>query len=161
MNKNKKIILGLVAGILVLSGLVWFAFFGNSETFNFSDSSFGFLKSIQPITTIQTPIVTTSSVRVGDAKKNTPLYVEVLAKFGGNRLQFSNNCTSVSPSGFVIKSGVQFMIDNRDSKAHTFSFSGQKYNVSDYGYAVVNTPKIGDQPVLCDDVQRVKVNVQK
>lgn len=161
MNKNKKIILAIVVTILVLSGLILVGYSKNSEIWSFSDESFGFLKSIQPITTPPVIVATSSTPRIGDAKTNTPLYVEMIAKIGGYRFQFSNNCASVSPSTFVIKNGVQFMVDNRDSKAHEFSFSGQKYKVSSFGYAIITASKIGDQSLYCDGIQRVKVNVQK
>ena len=161
MNKNKKIIVIVAIITLVLSGLVWVGYSRNSEIWSFSDRSFGFLKSIQPITKPPVIVATSSNPVIGDAKINTPLYVDMVDKIGGYRFQFSNNCSSVSPSSFVIKSGVQFMIDNRDSKDHEFSFSGQKYKVSSFGYAIVTASKLGDQSLYCDGIQRVKVNVQK
>lgn len=160
MDKHKKIIFAVVAIILSVSGLVWVVFSKNSEIWSFSDRSFGFLKSIQPITTPPAIVATSSNSRVGDAKINTLLYSEMLSKIGGYRFQFSNNCASVSPSAFVIKSGVQFMIDNRDSKAHEFTFSEQKYKVPSFGYAIVTASKIGSQSLYCDGIQRAKVNVQ-
>ncbi len=164
MDKNTKILLGIVTVMIVLGGLIWVVFSNNSGGLNSGDtSSSDYLKSIQPITTSAPGAATTTpgTPRVGDAEKNTPLYVDMVVKFGGNRLQFDNDCTSVSPTGFVVKVGKQFMIDNRDTKSHVFSFAGQTYKVSDLGYAVVTTTKVGNWPLLCDGAQRVKVNVEK
>jgi len=160
MDKSKKIILSAVVVVVILIVTI-LVIISNSKILIFSDSSFGFLKSIQPITTAKKTVTSTDNSRVFNAEKNIPLYVDMVKKFGGNRFQFSSDCTLVSPNSFVIKSGVQFMIDNRDSKAHVFNFSGQKYDVSGYGYAIVTASKIGIQPVFCNNVQRVMVNVQK
>lgn len=160
MDKSKKNILIIISIIFLISGIGLIAFSKNSDIWSFSDYSYGFLKSIQPITTPPVTVVTTTKLNIGDAKLNIPQYVEMISKIGGYRFQFSNNCASVYPSTFAIKSGVQFMIDNRDSIAHVFSFSGQKFNVAGFGYAIVTSSKIGDQTVFCDGIQRVKVNVQ-
>lgn len=165
MGKNTKIVLAIITIVIVLSGLIWVVFSDNSDSSDSSNaSSSDYLKSIQ---SIPTAVVTTATVgvtstpRVGDAEKNIPQYVDMIAKFGGNRFQFSQNCTQVTPSSFALKLGKQFMVDNRDAKAHVFSFAGQKYSVPDYGYAIVTASKLGDQSVFCDGVQRAKVNVQK
>ncbi len=166
MDKNTKILLGVVAVVIVLGGLIWVVFSNNSAGWNSSNStSSDYLKSIQSIPTSTAVNTTggtgTSTPRVGDADKNIALYVEMVKKFPGVRFEFSKNCTLVTPTDFVIKKGNQFMIDNRDSKSHVFTFAGQKYTVSDYGYAIVSTPKVGIQSVFCDGVQRSKVNVQR
>lgn len=171
MDKNTKILLGIVAVVIVLGGLIWVVFSNNSAGLDSSNStSSDYLKSIQPIptSTATNPGNTNVAVgvygsvpRVGDAEKNIPLYVDMIKKFEGNRFEFSNDCTLVSINAIVIKTGVKFMIDNRDKKPHVFSFAGQKYSVPDYGYAIVATPKIGIQPIYCDGVQRATVNVQK
>lgn len=170
MDKNTKILLGIVAVVIVLGGLIWVVFSNNSAGLDSSNStSSDYLKSIQPIPTSTTDTsnanvsagIYSSVPRVGDAEKNITLYVDMVKKFSGNRFEFSNDCTLVSINAIVIKTGVKFMIDNRDKKPHVFSFAGQKYSVPDYGYAIVATPKIGIQPIYCDGVQRATVNVQQ
>ncbi|MCX6780414.1 MAG: hypothetical protein NT034_04555 [Candidatus Magasanikbacteria bacterium] len=168
MDKNTKVLLAIVTVVIVLGGLIWVVFSNNSTGVNSDDtSSSDYLRSIQsiPTSTVSTSTSSTAATGgirvVGDAEKNTPLYVEMVKKFGGNRFQFSANCTSVQPSSFVLKAGQQFMVDNRDSKAHTFSFGGKKYAVTDYGYAIVTAIKAGTQPLLCDGIQRARVTVEK
>ncbi|MBI5221247.1 MAG: hypothetical protein HY979_00375 [Candidatus Magasanikbacteria bacterium] len=163
MEKNKKIIL-VVLTVLIVGGLFWFLFSKNYNGFNSTtNTSSDYLKSIQPISTAPTatPAVVASNPKVGDAADNISLYVKMVNKFFGTRFQFSQNCAFATPTDFVIKKGVQFMVDNRDAKAHTFSFAGQKYQVGAYGYAIVSTPKIGKLPVFCDGIQRVMVNVER
>lgn len=170
MNKNTKILLGIITVVIVLCGLIWVVFSNNSDGLDSSNNtSSDYLKSIQSIPT-STPGTGTANVsagiyssvpRVGDAEKNINLYVDMVKKFGGNNFQFSNNCTLVSVNSIVVKTGVKFMIDNRDKKPHVFSFAGQNYSVPDYGYAIVATPKIGIQPIYCDGIQRATVNVAK
>ncbi len=88
-------------------------------------------------------------------------YGELIKKFNGYRFQFSNNCSQISPFALVIKSGSQFMIDNREDKNHVFTFSQQKYYVKPFSYAIVTTKNTGEQHIFCDGIQRATVNVAK
>jgi hypothetical protein len=95
------------------------------------------------------------------AKEPVLTYMELIRKFEGYRIQFSNNCTQVSPTTFVIKSGGQFMIDNREDKNHTFTYDKKNYSVKPYGYAIVTTATAGRLKVSCDGVEKATITVAK
>ncbi len=156
MTKNTKVILLIVVIVLVVILSIWFS--KNNSTKK------------------QSGLTTTSTVVSNEAATSTPSstpavsgsvgnkvlsYAALVKKYEGYRLQFSNNCSQVSPNSFVIKKGLSFLIDNREDKEHIFSFSNQKYFVKSYGYIVVTTQAIGQHSILCDGVPRAMVNVEK
>lgn len=116
-------------------------------------------------TTSSTPTTTPTNTPKNIPQKKAPApvlnYAELIKKYEGYRFQFSSNCTQVTPNSVVIKSGSQFMIDNREDKSHTFVFDKQKYPVKAYGYAIVTTKTTGRLAILCDDAQRAVVTVVK
>jgi len=164
MQKNTKVILLGGAILLVLILLVR----SNRSPADQSDNKKPFSTvptspTTNSIATLTTPTAqpTTPTKTVVAPKTTTPVmnYTDLVNKYIGYRFQFANNCSTASPSAFVIKSGSKFMIDNRENIAHTFTFDKQKYTVKPYGYVIITTRAAGSQAVFCDGVQRVTVNV--
>ena len=179
----------LVVSLVVLLGLVVLViavrFGGSGEDSWVCDPQLGWVKHGNPSGPAPATGCVVSKISTGDntavtstttvanqlvARKTTPKttvkalglsYAELVKKYEGYRFQFSNGCSQVSPSSFVIKTGYTFMIDNREDKAHVFTFDKVKYSVKPYGYAVVTAKSLGDQSVLCDGIQRSIVIVQK
>jgi len=86
-------------------------------------------------------------------------YGETANTYDGHRFQFSSNCNQVSPNSMVIKKGLKIMLDNREDKAHTFTFIGQKYQVGPYGYVIITAQPSGHYPIFCDGAQRVFIDI--
>ena len=109
-----------------------------------------------------TPKKTQKTITIKITTQPTTLgYSEMIKKYGNYRFQFSQNCSQITPNSMVMKSGAQFMIDNREDKNHTFVFSQQKYYVKPYGSVVVTTKETGKQTLYCDGIQRAIVEVAK
>ena len=169
MDKKTKTIAVSVVGGLVVVGLVWAVVASvkkaPSQSPNTNDTS-NLLPTSTPVSTSTAPltaaVVKPKLVATKTAvPKPSPesVYFSLKDKFGGYRFQFSDNCGSVSPTSFVIKKGSQFMIDNRDTKPHVFTFSKQKYSLKANSYALATADVVGNIFVLCDGVQRSQVNV--
>jgi len=164
MQKNTKVILlgGAILLVLILLVKSNWSPIDQSDNKN-QPSTVPTSPTAKNITTPTTPTTqsTTPAKTVVAPKTVTPVmnYADLVNKYTGYRFQFANNCSTASPSAFVIKSGSKFMIDNRENIAHTFTFDKQKYAVKPYGYAIITTRTAGSQAVFCDGVQRVMVNV--
>lgn len=167
VKKHQKILFFILGGLFVLLlilGLIfWFKKLDNSQPSIVNDE-------ISATTTVDLIATTTTSTVNLPTKKTAPpktttekplTYEEAVKKYPDTRFQFSNSCSRVFPSSFVIKKGLKFMIDNREDKFHIFSFLDQKYSVKPYGFVIVTAQTVGIQPVLCDGAQRATVNIQK
>ena len=164
MQKNTKVILLGGAILLVLILLVKSNWSPADQSDNIKPlSTVPTSPTTDSITTPTTPTTqpNTPTKTIVAPKTTTPVmnYTDLVNKYIGYRFQFANNCSTASPSAFVIKSGSKFMIDNRENIAHTFTFDKQKYAVKPYGYVIITTRTAGTQAVFCDGVQRVMVNV--
>lgn len=158
MTKNNKIILGAVI-VLAVGIMVWALL---PKKYDPSYGTPGTAPSAEDKTSVSTSTTTAPKLTPKKPAAVKPLgYGELVKKYEGYRFQFSVNCSQVTPSSFVLKKGEKFMIDNRDDKKHTFGFGGQKFSVGAFGYVIVTAQLAGDQYVLCDGVQRARVNVQK
>ena len=162
MDKKTKTIAVSVVGGLVVVGLVWAVAASvkkappqSPDTNNASN----LFVSTTPLTAavVKPKLVAAKTAVTKTSPEST--YFSLKDKFGGYRFQFSDNCGSVSPTSFVIKKGSQFMIDNRDTKSHVFTFSKQKYSLKANSYAIATADVVGNIFVLCDGVQRSQVNV--
>ncbi len=110
-----------------------------------------------PVTTPKPTSTTTTSV-------GKLSYNDALKKYAGQRLQFVN-CTTgpspVSPSSLSLKKGDDFMLDNRDPKAHTIKVGTYSYKVGANSFTVANAPATrGDYNVTCDGGGAAKIYVQ-
>ncbi|HYE22381.1 MAG TPA: hypothetical protein VD998_02205 [Verrucomicrobiae bacterium] len=90
-------------------------------------------------------------------------YTEALKIYGqsGNnfRFQFTTGCAG-SPSKLVMKKGTKFMIDNRDTVAHTIVVGSQSYRLQKYGFIIATARDIGDYAIKCDGINRSQILVQ-
>ncbi len=95
-------------------------------------------------------------------KKTTPStngYEAALDKYGkGLRIQFFE-CRS-NPGKLVVKSGVAFMLDNREGNAHVFKVAGQTYNIPAWGYTITSIRAVGDHDLTCDGGGSALITVQ-
>lgn len=114
-----------------------------------------------PTTTVQNPSAGAPKAGVKPVTQKVLSYEEMVEKYAGTRFQFSANCTQFTPSSFVLKTGSAFLIDNRDSASHVFTFDRQEFTLRPYGYAVLVAGTVGERPVLCDGVQRTFVRVER
>lgn len=167
MKKNTQIILIGVAIILVVILISKLARFSSDDQKdnNYKDQSKTPPNAIildEETTTTKIP-TTSKTTPTAKPKPTTPVlnYTEIKNKYNGYRFQFSNNCSSITPNSFVIKSGSKFMVDNQENKIHTFTFEKQIYIVKPYSYAIFTTKTSGTQSIFCDGVQRVFVTVAK
>lgn len=94
----------------------------------------------------------------------TPSYRDALMQYqlgSGNYFQFSG-CHVLPPNPITLKAGTRFMIDNRDSKTHTYVYSGHNYRVAGYGFAIATAPtKVGTYPITCDGGGAASLNIEK
>ncbi|HPV70828.1 MAG TPA: hypothetical protein PKY08_02960 [Candidatus Magasanikbacteria bacterium] len=166
-KKQRKILFLALGGVIVLLLILGLIFWLERPSHKQPPSVGGEVST----TTIESTVATstTSTVKL-PAKKSTtsktttekPLtYEEAVKMYENNRFQFSNSCSRVTPTSFVLKKGSRFMIDNREDKFHIFSFLDQKYSVKPYSFVIVTAQTVGVQPVLCDGAQRATVNIQK
>lgn len=164
MKKNTQLILAGVAIILAICLVVQLSETGKHE--RNEGNEYTQHGAVPPTsknnTTPTTPRTTSKTV----SPKTTPVapamsYGDAVKKYDGIRFQFGNNCASVTPTSFVLKSGEQFMVDNRENIIHTFTFEKQRYVVMPFGYAIFTTRTGGAQSIYCDGVQRAKVDVAR
>jgi hypothetical protein len=70
------------------------------------------------------------------------------------------NCAG-NPGTLTLKRGTVFMLDNRDSKAHTIKVGKLSYKLAGYGYKLVNPQTLGLNQITCDGGGAAVVNVQR
>jgi hypothetical protein len=78
-------------------------------------------------------------------------YAEALAVYqkSGYLIQF-DSCHG-RPGRLTLKKGVKFMMDNRDSKAHTLAVGTDPHFVNAYGFVIVAAPSpAGRYDITCD-----------
>lgn len=78
------------------------------------------------------------------------------------RVEFDDCRGAVFPGQgtLTIKKGVNFMIDNRDPVAHTFTFRTQTVTVAAYDFVIVTAKDLGDYNITCDGGGAAKLDVQ-
>ena len=96
------------------------------------------------------------------ATPSSKAYTDAIAIYGktGYRLQFAKDCLA-TPGSLVIKKGAKFMLDNRDSLAHTLVVKSQTFHLAAYGFAIVTATEVGEYSITCDKNPRVSLNVEK
>ncbi|MBP9821979.1 MAG: hypothetical protein KBC81_00825 [Candidatus Pacebacteria bacterium] len=155
MNKTWTIILAIV----VVAIAVWFVEGDKSGV------------SLNPGTTTSPTMMATKTpaTSVNPRATTTPVatvmpsYSQLVAQYGANRIQFTNDCQAI-PASMVFKSGGSLLLDNRMNKAITVTISGMAYPLGAYGYKVVtvsspSAPKIVN--VACDArVNASSINLQ-
>lgn len=96
--------------------------------------------------------------------KGALTYEDALALYVGKRYQF-DNCTAgppiVSPGSLSLKIGSKFMLDNRDTDAHTIKVGTQSYRISKNGFAIATAPSTrGTYNITCDGGGQAQLLVQ-
>jgi hypothetical protein len=163
MKKNPQIIFLIIVIILVGGSLVCLSkFLSNNNRHRLTSVPKFFSNEFTTPTTLPTTSKIIPSKPTTIIPKTPALsYTEAVAKYSNYRFQFYDNCSSATPSSFVVKSGSKFMIDNHEDKTHTFTFAKQKYAVKPYGYAIITAQTTGIQSVYCDGAPRATVEVAK
>lgn len=116
-------VLGVIGAILVIWGIVTLVRSSKKEE--------------APV--IEEPVVETPATSKSYTKPTTVVapiklsYNDALVKYTGRRIQFGENCNA-TPTRPVFKTGTEIMIDNRSSKARTFSIGDMKYQIDAYDY---------------------------
>ena len=149
MKKNVLIVAVVIAGVILALGY-W----------SWQKKSATVLPSASP-TVSPTPQGTPESPVLEETKE----YQAVLKIYGasGYRFQFTDCHVAPIPSStLVIKSGLKFMLDNRDSTVHKFTVNTQTYTVGAYDFVIVAAPKaVGTYPISCDGIEDGKLTVQR
>jgi hypothetical protein len=100
--------------------------------------------------------------KTGTSTTATQSYTDALKIYGKNgyRFQFVN-CSGI-PGTINIKTGVKFMIDNRDGEKHQIGIGTQKFELPAYGFAVLSVQKAGNLSISCDGGGgAARLNVEK
>ncbi len=162
--KNKYWVSGGV-GIVLIVLIAWF--FSNqkpkptpSETVNTEITGQPAASSTDQTATSTPP----AAKKTGSS--NNLAYNQALAIYqkNGYRIQFSE-CRAI-PSSLAIRQGVKYMLDNRDSVAHTIKVGTSTYNLPGYGYMIVTAYNLGINNVSCsgggmNTVNTAQINIQK
>jgi hypothetical protein len=110
-------------------------------------------------TPTSTPPKTSTAPAPKKTTTNTNGYEAALEKYGkGLRIQFVE-CHS-NPGKLVVKSGVAFMLDNREGNAHVFKVAGQTFNIPAWGYTITSIRAEGDHDLTCDGGGSAVITVQ-
>lgn len=124
MKQEQKKALVMLAGVIVLAGLLWLT----------SRSSPGGMNPTE------SPQVSATAVGGGTgAKPGTAMpqsYADAVKKYEGKRIQFDMYCQAI-PTSLVFKNGVTVMLDNRSGDARTVKIGGVSYSLAGYGWKLV------------------------
>lgn len=155
---TKKVLAPLLV-VLILAG--W-GCSSNKETTGDND------KTVAPgdDQTVTIPTATTTATTPAPAKGKTTItaptkaltYAAALDKYRGAVMQFVN-CRVLNGT-FTLKKGVSFMLDNRDSIAHTIKIQGKSYRLGGYSFAIATPLTVGNSFVTCDGGGSGEVRVQ-
>ena len=148
MSKNIWIVVVVVA---IAAGVWWFEKGGQDMMQRAGDAS--------PTPSVSTAAGSKAKPAAGaPAATQSPYsgktYSQLVAEFGGNRLQFDQRCQA-NPARMVVKNGVPFMLDNRANEARSIKFNNQSYNLGPYGYQVVTLSGAGTYDVTCNVAGKV------
>ena len=159
MNNNK-----LIAGVVIVAVIVILLVVVGGRS---DDTA---MNSVSPTTS---PLASVSGSPMASATPvgatKTPgaatlSYQQALAKYGGNRIQFTDTCQA-SPAALSVKNGTGIMLDNRSKTARTVSVGTVKYYMAGYGFRIIaptssTLPK--DLLIDCGTSQNVaKISLQK
>jgi len=131
MEKNQKIVIGVVVALVVIIGLVVFIK-------NMNDNS-------QPASTMtnnqtQTPPATTTPEQAtttpASSAKGSMAYTDAVVKYKDRRIQFTQTCQA-SPTNMVFKNPVTLMLDNRSTITQKITIAGKTYTIGSYKYTVI------------------------
>ena len=107
----------------------------------------------------------TQGAPIPSALKETQEYQVALKIYGtsGYRFQFADCHVAPLPSAtLVVKSGMKFMLDNRDNAIHKIVIDSHTYTIGAYDFVLVAAPKnTGTYQVTCDGAGAAKLTVQR
>ena|ERR1043166_3667955 len=116
MRDDKKKLLYVVIGLLVVAGVIW-------------------LLAGQKYGMNQSPTATSGTgAKPGQAMPQS--YLDALAAYQGKRIQFDMYCQAI-PTSLVYKNGVSLMLDNRSGDARTIKIGANSYSLAGYGWRIV------------------------
>jgi hypothetical protein len=107
-------------------------------------------------TTTQTTVKTTTKAP-GAA---TLSYTSALKTYSASGYRFQVNNGRVSPGSMIVKRGKTFMIDNRDSKAHTVKVGSTSYRIAAYGFVIATAKTVGTNYIMVDGINAAKIEVE-
>ncbi len=71
-----------------------------------------------------------------------------------------DNCHG-TPGSISLKSGVKFMVENKDDAAHKIAVAGQTFQTKAFGFFVTSVTKAGTYPITCDGGGAAQLIVEK
>jgi hypothetical protein len=172
MNDKQNIIrytlIGIIS-ILIIWGIVYFVSLKKPQSSNNADLQRQQVEQPKQEVTPTAQATSTPPVTVPPKTSTTPApkktttntngYEAALDKYGkGLRIQFFE-CRS-TPGKLVVKSGVAFMLDNREGNAHVFKVAGQTFNIPAWGYTITSIRAEGDHDLTCDGGGSAVITVQ-
>ena len=170
MQAKHKNYLFVAAGIILILIIVWVSNMtrngnGTSTTGenNIGQNSYTQDGQGTDETPVETPAETPSGTPTPPASAPPRLtYSEALKLYGpsgsGFRYQFAANCLA-DPEKLSMKRGTKFMIDNRDTVAHTIKIGSQSFRLSRFGFAMVTARDVGSYSIQCDGINRTQIVV--
>lgn len=170
MLRNKTIVGGLIATVLVVGGVVSWQ---RRPAPALTPAAGGTLSAADHNNLNNTPVKpapTANNKTSRSVKSNNAVVVSAAADVRYEaamekydyRLQFSQCHGLVIPGNgtIALKQGSAVMLDNRDNVSHVIGLAGRSYTVSAYGFAVVYPRTIGKLMVTCDGKGAAQLLVQ-
>lgn len=158
-DKQTIIRYGLIGAValLIIAGLLYMGLARRQDKKKTAEllrqELIGQAQSTAPEAATSTPTSTPETIAPQPAQKKagvvTASYADALQKYrNGYRIQFSE-CRGI-PGKLVVKSGVSFMLDNRDGVWHEIMIGKQRYKLSGWGYAITSVKNVGTYNITCD-----------
>ncbi|TAN33050.1 hypothetical protein EPN28_03560 [Patescibacteria group bacterium] len=94
--------------------------------------------------------VTGTGAKTGVSPSATLSYTKALSIYRKSGYYYQFYKCKGTPGSLTMKKGKQFMLDNRDAKAHTVAFGKQSYYVPKYGFAIATAKYVGKFFITCD-----------
>ena len=160
---NNKTLAGIVAGVIVVVAVGAYALSrkhqqpGSSQAPSNQQLTAAQIASTTPVSA--TPTTTPPANK--SVSSNTKAYDNAIEIYGtsGYRFQFSQ-CHG-TPGKLAIKKGSKFMLDNRDSQAHTIVVKSQTFHVPALGFAIVTARDLGTYNIICDGGGAAQLTVEE
>ena len=176
MDKNKKI--AIAVGVVVLAAIViYFTVLKKPATspegVNVTDEQVLEEADQTATSTLDTSVTSTTATTSAKSTTQTTVktttkapgaatlsYTTALKTYSASGYRFQVNNGRVSPGSMIIKRGKTFMIDNRDSKAHTVKVGSTSYRIAAYGFVIATAKTVGTNYIMVDGINAAKVEVE-
>ena len=161
----RKKIIYIVAGVVLLAVILYFAFGRKTEN-SANEQNKNTTTTTGAVTSSQTvsPAVKKSSA---PTKTEAPLsatqrYLDAIKIYKNTGYYFQFVDCHGAPGSLVMKKGKKFMLDNRDDRTRKIAIvGGQSFQISAYNFAIATAPSaLGLHYITCDGGGAASILVQ-